>query len=133
MISFGSSTTPLASPGSTPRVVVEALMHRGELASVELKEARQHGTRTAILAGVSGVLLLLGGFSATFAVAAAVWDSPHRGLILGLVTLVYMIGAGALAFVAARRMRTWKPFSESARQFREDCACIHEIINSYER
>jgi uncharacterized membrane protein YqjE len=132
MISFGSAT-PLTSPGSTPRVVVEALTHRGELASVELKEASQHGSRTAILAGVSGVLLLLGGFSATFALGAAVWDSPHRGLILGLVTLAYLVAAGALAFVAARRMRTWKPFSESARQFRADCACIHEIINSYER
>ncbi|HZZ20716.1 MAG TPA: phage holin family protein [Opitutaceae bacterium] len=133
MISFGSNSAPLASPGSTPRVVVEALMHRGELASVELKEARQHGSRTAILAGVSGVLLLLGGFSATFAVAAAVWDSSHRGLILGLLTLGYLVGAGVLALVAARRMRDWKPFTESARQFRDDCACIHEIINSYER
>lgn len=130
MISFGSTTTPLTAPGSTPRVVVDALIHRAELASVELKEARQHGLRTAILAGASGALLLLGGFCATFAIAAAVWDRSDRGLILGFVTLGYFIAAGSLAFAAARRMKTWRPFSETARQFREDCACVQDIINS---
>jgi uncharacterized membrane protein YqjE len=132
MISFGS-TNPMPAPATTPRVVVEALMHRAELASVELKEARQHGLRTAILAGVSGALLLLGGFCATFALAAAVWNRDDRGLILGLVTVGYLVAAGILAFLAARRMKTWKPFSETARQFREDSACIHDIINSSSR
>jgi uncharacterized membrane protein YqjE len=132
MISF-SSAAPVGSPGSTPRVVVEALMHRVELASVELKEVRQHGLRTAILAGVSGALLLLSGFAATFAIAAAVWNRSDRGMILGLITVGYLVGAGVLAFIAARRMKTWRPFSETARQFREDCACVHDIIHSSER
>jgi uncharacterized membrane protein YqjE len=129
MISFGS-TTPLTAPGATSRVVVEALIHRGELASVEFKEARVHGTRTAILVGLSCALLLLGGFCGTFAIAAAVWDRPDRGMILGLVTVAYLAGAGAMGFVAARRLKTWQPFTETARQFREDCSCVHDIANS---
>jgi uncharacterized membrane protein YqjE len=129
MISFGSST-PMTAPGSTSRVVVEALMHRGELAAVEFKEAREHGTRTAILVGLSCALLLLGGFCGTFAIAAAVWDRPDRGMILTLLTVAYLAGSGVLAFVTARRLKTWQPFSESARQFREDCACVHDIAES---
>jgi len=129
MISFGS-TTPMTAPGSTPRVVVEALMHRGELASVEFKEARVHGTRTAILVGLSCAFLLLGGFCGTFAIAAAVWERPDRGMILGLITAAYLLASGALAFAAARRFNTWKPFAETARQFHEDCACVHDIANS---
>jgi uncharacterized membrane protein YqjE len=112
------------------RVVVEALTHRGELASVELREACEHGTRTAILVGLSCALLLLGGFCGTFAIAAAVWERPDRGMILGLLTFAYLAGCGALAYAAARRIKAWKPFSETARQFQEDCACVHDIANS---
>jgi hypothetical protein len=104
MISFGS-TNPMPAPASKHRVVVEALVHRA-------------------------ALLLLGGFCATFALAAAVWNRDDRGLILGMVTVGYFVAAGILAFLAARRMKNWKPFAESARQFREDSACIHDIINS---
>jgi uncharacterized membrane protein YqjE len=129
MSSRGSSS-PFAAPGSVPRVVVEALMHRGELASIELEEAKIHSARTGIAIALCGILLLLGGFTATFAVAAAVWHRDDRGLILGVLTLAYFLGAGALAFVASRRIRDWQPFSETCRQFHEDCACIQKSITS---
>jgi uncharacterized membrane protein YqjE len=132
MISFGSSS-PLAASGSTPRVVVEALVHRGDLLSVELKEARVHGLRTAIMVGISGVLLLLAAFSGTFALAAAVWQRNDRGLILGLVTLGYLVVSGIFACIVARRLRTWHPFSETVRQFHEDCECVQEIIKESAR
>jgi len=95
-MSFTDSSPPLAAPGSVPRVVVEALMHRGELISVELKEAQAHAARTAVSALLAGALLLLGGFAGTFAVAAAVWNRDDRGLILGLLTLAYLASAAAL-------------------------------------
>jgi uncharacterized membrane protein YqjE len=132
MISFGSST-PHVAHGSTPRVVVEALIHRGDLLAVELKEARVHGLRTAITVGISSVFLLLAGFSGTFALAAAVWQRNDRGLILTLVTLGYLAISGILAYIAARRLTTWHPFSETVRQFHEDCECVQDIIKESSR
>jgi uncharacterized membrane protein YqjE len=127
MSSYGSSN-PLAAPGSAPRVIVDSLVHRGELASLELREAQQHGFRTVILIGFSGILILLGGFAGTFALAAAVWQREDRGLILSLVTLGYLAGAAVLAYVASRRLRNWSPFAETCRQFHADCECLHDVI-----
>lgn len=127
MSAYGSSH-PLAAPGSAPRVIMESLVHRGELAALELREAQQHACRTAILIGVSGILVLLGGFAGTFALAAAVWQRDDRGLILSLVTLVYLAGAAVLAYVGTRRLRDWSPFAETCRQFHADCHCLHDVI-----
>jgi uncharacterized membrane protein YqjE len=132
-MSYTESSPPLATPGSVPRVVVEALMHRGELASIELREARLHAAKTAVAAVFSGALLLLGGFAGTFALAAAVWNRGDRGLILGLVTLAYLAASAALGLVAARRLKAWQPFSETFRQFREDCSCLHDALASGSR
>jgi uncharacterized membrane protein YqjE len=132
MASFASSH-PLDTPGSAPRVVVEALAHRSELAALELREAQEHGLRTALFLGVAAVLALLGGFAANLAIAAAVWNRGDRASILAAVTAGYLVVAGALAYVGSRRLRTWHPFSETCRQFHEDCACIHDVIVSSAR
>jgi uncharacterized membrane protein YqjE len=131
--SFPDEEPPLAAPGSVPGVVVEALMHRGELALLELEEATQHVTRTTAAAVLSATLLLLGGFAGTFAVAAAVWNRPDRGLILALITVAYLAAAAALAFVAAGRLRSWTPFAEIRRQLHEDGACLRGALNRGKR
>ena len=108
-------------------------MHRGELAGLELREARTHVASTAVAAGVGAVLVLLGGMAGTFAIAAAVWDSPHRGVILGLLTLAYFAGAAALAWWIARRLKAWRPFAETIYQIREDCSCVHQHLSENTR
>jgi uncharacterized membrane protein YqjE len=112
---------------------MDALVHRGELAALELAEARDYGVRTAVLLAISVAFILLGGMAATFAVAAAVWDRPDRGMILTLLALAYVAGSAVFAFVAARRLKAWRPFVETTRQLREDCACIQEIVNDATR
>jgi uncharacterized membrane protein YqjE len=114
-------------------VIVESLVHRGELAALELREAQQHGFRTAVLIGFSGILVLLGGFAGTFALAAAVWQREDRGLILWLVTLGYLAGAAVLAYLVSRRLRNWSPFAETCRQFHADCGCLHDVIETATR
>jgi uncharacterized membrane protein YqjE len=132
MISFGAAS-PLDASGSSPRVVVEALVHRSELASVEFQEAREHAIRTAIAVWFSAAFLLLFGFTATVAVAASVWHREDRGLILSLLALGYLVVAAVLSWVSVRRIKQWEPFSETRRQFHEDCACVQEIISSAKR
>jgi uncharacterized membrane protein YqjE len=112
---------------------VDALVHRGELAALELAEARQYGVRTVLISVISVAFVLLAGTAATFAVAAAVWDRPDRGMILSLLALGYFTASVLFALVAARRLRDWQPFAETARQLREDCACIQEIVNDATR
>ena len=87
-----STTSPLLHIGfgqvmPALKILLEATVHRGELATLELSEARDHACATLLVGVGASVLALLGGFSATFALAALVWDRPDRGLILGLVSL----------------------------------------------
>jgi uncharacterized membrane protein YqjE len=119
---------PLAALGPTPRILVEGLMHRGELASLELREARVHAASTFIIAGLAAALILLGGFAGTFALAASVWHRGDRGLILGLATVAYLIGAAVLGWWTVHRIRSWHPLPESRRQAQEDFICLHQFL-----
>ncbi len=116
------------SPGSATRIILEGLMHRGELANLELRDARSHIATTGVVVGVAGALALLGGLAGTLAIAALVWERADRALILGLVGLGYLLGAGALGWWAAVRVRSWRPFAETRYQLQEDCACLSQSL-----
>jgi len=128
-----TSTHSLDAPSSAPRVVLQALAHRGELAALELHEARDHAVRTVVVLGLAGAFGLLAGFAATLAVAAAVWDRPNRVAILAGVAVADVLVTGLLGWAASRRLQGWHPFAETCRQFHQDCACIHDVIVSSAR
>jgi uncharacterized membrane protein YqjE len=113
---------------SAVKILAEALMHRGELAAFELAEARAHAIVT-VLVGIAGfVLTLLGGMTITFTLAASVWDRPDRSLILGLVSMGYLVAAGLLFGFAVYRLLAWHPLEETRRQMRDDRSCIQSIL-----
>ena len=120
-----------AALGPAPRIILEGLAHRGELAALELVEARNHAAATTVMAMLVAVLTLLGGFAGTFAIAAAVWERPDRGLILAGLTLAYFVGAVGLGWWIARRLKTWRPLSETRRQLGEDGACLEEFLPAH--
>jgi uncharacterized membrane protein YqjE len=128
-----ATPSPTASPASLPRVVIEGLIHRSQLAGLELREARTHAAGTAAAAAVAAVLVLLGGFAGTFAFAAAVWNSPHRGLILAFLTVTYFLAAAALGGWTIRRLKTWRPLAETLYQIREDSSCLHHHLSERSR
>lgn len=113
---------------SALKIVLDATAHRGELASLELAQARDHVFATMFIGLAAVVLALLGGFAATFTLAVLVWSHPDRGLILGLVSLGYFICAGLLVFVALRRLQTWHPLGETRRQLHDDRLCLQSIL-----
>ena len=129
-MSLMGSRFPFTGGESVPRVVVEALGHRAELASLEFEEAKRHGAMTVILTALAWCLLLLAGFTATFALAASVWTREDRGLILSCVALAYLVAAVSLGLFVIRRIRTWVAFPDTCKQFLEDCACIHELATA---
>ena len=129
-MSLMGSRFPFSGGETVPSVVAEALVHRAELASLELEEAKRHGMVTVVLTAVASGLLLLAGFTSTFALAACVWTREDRGVILSCVALAYLLAAVSLGLFVVRRLRTWVAFPETCKQFREDCACIHGLATS---
>ncbi len=117
-------------PSSNSRIIVEGLLHRGELASLELSDARSHFAMTGAVAGVAGALALLCGLTGTLALAALVWERGDRAVILGLVALGYLLGAGALGWWLAIRLRSWRPLAETRYQLKEDCECLNQYLSA---
>jgi uncharacterized membrane protein YqjE len=110
------------------RVVLAGLVHRGELAAVETGEARDHLTTSIIVGACVFVFTLLAGMAFTFAIAAAVWHRDDRGLLLGLLTLGYVLVGAGLAWGLVRRIRAWRPLREIRRQLREDGKCLENLL-----
>ncbi len=110
------------------RVVLTGLAHRGELAAVEAGEARDHLTTSILIGAGVFALALLAGIALTFTVAAAVWHRDDRGLLLGLLTAAYLVGASGLAWALARRLRAWRPLRETRRQMRADGDCFGRLF-----
>ena len=77
------------------------LATRGELAALELADARDRAMRWLALGMVAAVLLLAALMTLSLWVAAVFWDGP-RAWALGLLVLAYA-AAGAVAVSVVRR------------------------------
>lgn len=81
--------------------VVALFATRGELAALELADARDRMLRWLALGLVAAVLLLGALMTLSLWLAAVFWDGP-RGWVLGLLALAYAVG-GAVTFRIVRR------------------------------
>ncbi len=114
--------------GPLLRLATQAIQHRSALAALELSAARAHITSMLLMLAGATVLALLGGFAATITLAAYVWESSHRTLILGCATLVYLLIAISLAAAALRRLRAWRPLHETRNQLHQDAECLLQSL-----
>lgn len=80
---------------------------RGQLAALEIEEARARTLRWAALGLAAGVLLLAALLTLSLWVAALFWDGP-RALALGLLTLAYA-GLGVVALLVVRSQAASAP------------------------
>jgi len=98
-----------------------ALLHtRIELLAVELKRERVRVTRLLLFGGVALFFFILGAITLTIFVIAIFWDT-HRVLAAGLLTLLYLGIAVAVALYAKREAaRSLRPFSASLAQLKKD-------------
>lgn len=74
---------------------------RGELAALELADARDRMLRWLALGMIAAVLLLGALMTLSLWLAAVFWDGP-RGWVLGLLALAYAVG-GAVTLGIVRR------------------------------
>jgi uncharacterized membrane protein YqjE len=77
------------------------LLTRGELAALELADARDRAVRWLVLALIAAVLLLAALMTVSVWVAAIFWDGP-RVLAVGLLAVAYAV-AGTVAVSILRR------------------------------
>jgi uncharacterized membrane protein YqjE len=124
------SRPQLPAAGVALGLLSEAVAHRAELAAIELSEAREHATGSALLAAGTAALVLCTGFALTLLVASLVWDLPNRGWWLAGLCLAYLATAATAAFLLMRRLRTWRPLGEIQGQLQQDYQCLSLLIKS---
>lgn len=123
----------MPAPGVAFSLFSESVAHRAELASVEVGEARDHALVSTLLAAGTVVLALFTGFAVTLLLASLVWDSPHRLWWLTGLCALYLGAAVLTGFTLVKRLRTWRPMSETTSQLQEDFQCLSQLIKSVVR
>lgn len=103
---------------------VAALVTRGELAALELTEAREQAARWVALAIVAATLLLAALLVAALFVVSLYWDS-HRSEAIAVVALAYGVIGGALVAWLLARVRSAPPLLQATlAELKKDCAAL---------
>ena len=107
---------------------LSAVVTRGELASLELSDARERAARWLAFALLAAVLLLAALLVAALWVVSLFWES-HRSVAIAVIALVYAgLGAGLVAWLAAR-MRSAPPLLEATlSELKRDCDALRGSV-----
>jgi uncharacterized membrane protein YqjE len=105
-------------------LVLAALATRGELASVELTEARDRAARWLVLALVAGVLLLAALLVGSLWIVSVFWDS-HRSEAIAVVAVAYALAGGGTMWWLVARLRTAPPLLQATiAELKQDCDAL---------
>jgi uncharacterized membrane protein YqjE len=105
-------------------LTLSLLVTRGELASLELAEARDRCVRWLVFAVIAVVLLLAALLSLSLWVAAIFWDGP-RGLAIGMLTAVYAAAAYGMLRAVRREIAAAPPLLAQTRaELQKDRAAL---------
>lgn len=97
-----------------------ALGTRGELAALELTEARDRAARWLLLALVAGVLLLAALLVGSLWIVSIFWET-HRSEAIVATALVYAVAGGGLMAWLVARMRSAPPLLQATvRELKQD-------------
>jgi uncharacterized membrane protein YqjE len=102
-------------------LLAAALVTRGELAAVELAEARERAGRWLLLALVGGVLLLAALLVAALWPVAFFWESHRSAAIAGVAIVYALLGAGVLGWLVARLRAAPPLFETTLVELKRDC------------
>jgi uncharacterized membrane protein YqjE len=103
---------------------VAALVTRGELAALELTEAREAAARWLVLALVAGVLLLAALLVASLWIVSIFWES-HRSEAIAFVAVVYALAGGGMLWWLVGKVRAARPLLQATLgELKQDCDAL---------
>jgi uncharacterized membrane protein YqjE len=125
---------PSEEPGGAPSPVglirevvalgAAALATRGELAAVELTEARERAAQWIAYALVAAVLLLAALIVASLWIASIFWDT-YRSEAIAAIALVYAVAGGSLMAWLLARVRSTPPLLQATlMELKQDCDAL---------
>lgn len=101
-----------------------ALVTRGELASLELTEARQRAGRWLVIALLAAMLVLAALLLAALWVVSLYWDT-HRSVAVAAVALAYAVAGGGLIAWLLARLRAAPPLLQATlAELKQDCDAL---------
>lgn len=101
-----------------------ALVTRGELASLELAEARERAGRWLVIALLAAMLLLAALLVGSLWVVSLFWDT-HRSAAAAAVALAYALAGGGLFAWLAARLRSAPPLLQATlTELKQDCDAL---------
>ena len=120
----GAEPGPIGAIRNVAALGVAALVTRGELAALELAEARDRAARWLVLALVAGVLLLAALLVGSLWIVSIFWES-HRSEAIAAVAAVYALAGGGLMWWLVARLRAAPPFLQSTlSELKQDCDAL---------
>lgn len=114
--------------GAVFTLLCEAAGHRAELASLELREAREHLVRSLVLGAIAAGFFLMTGMALTLLLAALAWNAPHREWWLAAIFAFDVLVTTTLLLVLLHRLRKWAPLAETQHQLQRDQQCLTALL-----
>lgn len=120
----GGGTSPVGLVREAVALGAAALVTRGELAALELTEARESAGRWLVLALLASMLLLASLLVASLWVVALFWET-HRTAAIAVVALAYAIAGGGLIAWLVARLRSAPPLLQATlAELQQDCDAL---------
>lgn len=120
----GGGTSPVGWVREAVALGAAAFVTRGELAALELTEARERAARWLMLALLAAMLVLAALLVGSLLVVSLYWDT-HRSTALAVVTLVYALAGGGLFAWLVARLRSAPPFLQATLdELKRDCDAL---------
>ena len=120
----GSRPQPAGRLRESAALAAAALVTRGELAALELAEARERAGRWLLTALVAASLVLAALLVGSLWIVSLFWDT-HRSAAAGVVALAYALGGGGLVLWLRARLYAAPPFLQATfAELKQDCDAL---------
>jgi uncharacterized membrane protein YqjE len=120
----GGGSRPAGPVREAVALAAAAFVTRGELASLELTDARQRAGRWLVLALLAAMLVLAALLVASLWVVLLFWDT-HRSAAAATVALAYALAGGGLIAWLLARLRAAPPLLQATlAELKQDCDAL---------